>query len=56
MTAVAPEEAAGEAQTNFHLRITGFRGRPNKGRRDWGIQREVKIEIEVGEREREGEK
>lgn len=34
MTAVAPEEAAGEAQTNFHLRITGFRDRPNKGGRD----------------------
>lgn len=34
MTAVAPEEAAGEAQTNFHLRITGFRGGPGKGAKD----------------------
>ncbi len=34
MTAVAPEEAAGEAQTNFHLRITGFRGGPSKEGRD----------------------
>lgn len=34
MTAVALEEAAGEAQTNFYLRITGFRDRPSKGERD----------------------
>lgn len=34
MTAVAPEDAAGQAQTNFHLRITGFTGGPRKGGRD----------------------